>query len=292
MPFGQSILIRSGMNALLEDARERCIPKYRQQCRIAVVGRTGTGKSTLINAIFGKQVSLIGDYEPVTKKVESYDLGIESSQFCVIDTPGIGDSEIDYDSLDYLRSEIEQVDSVFFVSRLAESSVSGDEKRAIQLISEQLGTKIWERSLIVFTFSDCVETSQHAIALEKRTELLRQVIANYADVSIACNVASVAVNNRDETVIFFAGHGFNESEQLQKEFRDSSETRISKLLESLTTEDVQARLKAILALGKIGAEQAVPSLCNILATDQNPEIRRGAAEALGMIGSKEAEAKR
>lgn len=292
MPFGLSILIRSGINALLEDARERCMPKYRQQCRIAVVGRTGTGKSTLINALLGKQVSSVGDYEPVTKKVESYALEIGSSQFCVIDTPGIGDSEIEDDSLDYLRSEIEQVDSVFFVSRLPESRVSGDEKRAIRLISAKLGTRIWERSLIVFTFSDCVETSQHAIALKKRTELLQQEIANYADASIACNVASVAVNNKDETIAFFAGHGFNESEQLQKESGDSSETRISKLLESLTAEDTQARLKAILALGKIGDEQAVPSLCNILATDQNPEIRRGAAEALGMIGSKETEAKR
>jgi HEAT repeat protein len=40
-----------------------------------------------------------------------------------------------------------------------------------------------------------------------------------------------------------------------------------------------------LVLGKIGDEKAVPALCHILATDENAEVRRNAAEALGMIGS-------
>ncbi len=65
----------------------------------------------------------------------------------------------------------------------------------------------------------------------------------------------------------------------------------SLLLESLTSDDSHARLSAISALAEIGDEQAVPTLCNILATDQNPDVRRSAAEALGMIGNKEPRAK-
>ncbi|UXE64919.1 MAG: HEAT repeat domain-containing protein [Woronichinia naegeliana WA131] len=35
----------------------------------------------------------------------------------------------------------------------------------------------------------------------------------------------------------------------------------------------------------MGCEDAVPALCNILLTDQMPEVRRMAAKSLGMIGS-------
>jgi len=65
---------------------------------------------------------------------------------------------------------------------------------------------------------------------------------------------------------------------------------ISSLLKALSSEDVRVRSEAVLALGKIGDENAVPMMCRILTTDRSPEVRRSAAEALGMIGDRETEA--
>jgi hypothetical protein len=62
------------------------------------------------------------------------------------------------------------------------------------------------------------------------------------------------------------------------------------LLKALSSEDVSVRSEAVLALGRIGDENAVPMMCHILTTDKSPEVRRSAAEALGMIGDEKIEA--
>jgi HEAT repeats len=61
---------------------------------------------------------------------------------------------------------------------------------------------------------------------------------------------------------------------------------ISSLLDSLADNNTETRINAILQLGNIGDERAVPELCHLLATDASPEVRLSAAEALGRIGVK------
>lgn len=68
---------------------------------------------------------------------------------------------------------------------------------------------------------------------------------------------------------------------------ESLELRASTLIKSLSSKEAQIRTEAALALGRLGVEEAIPALCEILATDQDPEVRRSAAKALGMIGSDE-----
>jgi small subunit ribosomal protein S1 len=58
-------------------------------------------------------------------------------------------------------------------------------------------------------------------------------------------------------------------------------------IDDLSNSNSQIRLGAALILGEMGCEDAVPALCNILLTDQMPEVRRMAAKSLGMIGSEE-----
>lgn len=67
-------------------------------------------------------------------------------------------------------------------------------------------------------------------------------------------------------------------------------SQIDALLRHLFVDDVKVRLNTIQALGRLGDEKAVPALCHILETDECPEVRCSAAEALGMIGSDEIEA--
>jgi small subunit ribosomal protein S1 len=56
-------------------------------------------------------------------------------------------------------------------------------------------------------------------------------------------------------------------------------------IDDLSNSNSQIRLGAALILGEMGCEDAVPALCNILLTDQMPDVRRMAAKSLGMIGS-------
>lgn len=291
MPVSWKKLQVTGIAKLLEQIKTR-LSSDKKQYKIFVAGTGGTGKSTLINQLAGEVVAPVGDYqeEPVTETIEYYPLTVQESHLCLIDTPGLGNNEQTDQYLESIRSQIKEFDSVWFVSKLLDSRVSGDEKRAIQLISKTLGPEIWEKSVLVFTFSDCVKPSQHEIALQKRTELLQRVIASYAGADVASHVSSVVVANLDESLPDAIQ---NDSMQRASEIEDPINAVDSKKLINLlraastlmSDPNNTERAAAISKLVELGDEGTVPVLCEALEKDQDAEVRRRAAEALGKMAS-------
>jgi predicted GTPase len=170
-----------------------------------LIGRTGVGKSSTVNALIGKTVAEVGDYEATTMGVESYESELEGIKFQVIDTPGLCDdikeAGKDQQYLDLMRSKVTQIDSMWFVSPLNETRVRSDEIQAIELITKAFGAKVWEHAVIVFTFANSVNSSKYSEALRKRTELIQKAIANCEDVGleVAQAIPSVAVDTESET---------------------------------------------------------------------------------------------
>ena len=71
---------------------------------IIVAGKTGVGKSSLINYIFGKEVAKVGDGQPVTQEIQEYDL--ENDNITLFDTKGI--EAKDYEkTLDNIKKYLE-----------------------------------------------------------------------------------------------------------------------------------------------------------------------------------------
>src|SRR5690625_706025 len=62
--------------------------------RIAIVGRRGAGKSSLINAIFGEQKAEIGDYKSQTGSGKWYLFENELGGIEILDTRGLGESHL------------------------------------------------------------------------------------------------------------------------------------------------------------------------------------------------------
>jgi len=78
----------------------------------------------------------------------------------------------------------------------------GDFKRhSVKLIAEAFGKKIWNNSIIVFTFANSIRPNiPFNVALEKKTNLIRKEIEKFSTSAIAKNIPSVAVDNTSETL--------------------------------------------------------------------------------------------
>ena len=76
----------------------------KEKVNIIVAGKTGVGKSSLINYIFGKKVAKVGDGQPVTQEIQEYDF--ENDNITLFDTKGI--EAKDYEkTLDNIKKYLE-----------------------------------------------------------------------------------------------------------------------------------------------------------------------------------------
>jgi small GTP-binding protein len=63
------------------------MPSDNATCNILVIGKTGVGKSTLINAVFGEDVAKTGVGARITEVIQDYN--IKSPLIKIYDTPGL-----------------------------------------------------------------------------------------------------------------------------------------------------------------------------------------------------------
>ncbi|BAY73839.1 hypothetical protein NIES25_02470 [Nostoc linckia NIES-25] len=166
-----------------------------------LVGRTGVGKSSTINSLMGEPICQIGNYDPTTMEVQSYEHEINGIKFTIIDTPGLCDDipekGNDQKYIELIRSKVKQIDSLCFVTRLDDSRVTSDEMRGIKLISEAFTREVWEYAVIIFTRAN--KADDYVIDLQERTKRIKNEIAKYTGDEVASNIPSVAVDNKSQT---------------------------------------------------------------------------------------------
>ncbi|MBQ6115064.1 MAG: 50S ribosome-binding GTPase [Synergistaceae bacterium] len=64
-----------------------------QKINLMITGGTGVGKSSTINALFGREISRVGIHaEPETMEIKSYEL---NDKITLWDSPGLGDGKKD-----------------------------------------------------------------------------------------------------------------------------------------------------------------------------------------------------
>lgn len=146
------------LSALLEIYGTQINKEGRENFNILLVGRTGVGKSSIINAIFDKNVAAEGAYEAKTMSINSFNIEAFGAKFTFFDTPGLCD-DLDEQSkdeiyLERMQTEVAIIDCLLFVTPLYETRITMDERRAIKLVSDRWGKEIWGRGIIVFTFAN------------------------------------------------------------------------------------------------------------------------------------------
>ena len=150
--------------------------------KFLLVGRTGVGKSSFINAAFGSYIAETSEYEACTKLVEHYAYKTPLGDVSLIDTPGLAedDEACDEAYLSLVRAKVNlaQIYATIYVSRLNETRFRPDEKRTLRLLTNRLGASIWNRSILVLTFAASVPNDQREIFAEKRSQQIFEFIQN------------------------------------------------------------------------------------------------------------------
>ena len=164
-----------------EDKRyfKEFIPRKGLWVRMLVVGKTGIGKSTLINNIFGKKLAQPGSkLESKTKTVEVISDSINSTEVDICDTPGFRDGQDkDDEYMDVIIKNCNNPDVILFCIRMDETRWTDDYKATILGLTNALGKSIWSNTVLVLTFADNVDfnASREMTWKKKFSEQLQKI---------------------------------------------------------------------------------------------------------------------
>lgn len=153
--------------------------------RILIVGRTGTGKSTLVNGLIGQKIAEEGGFSTsgTTVKVIPYKIFISGVEVTLIDSPGLQDGTENEDK--YLKEmKCCDVDLVIFAIRITDSKFVHRNPDAIAMtkMTESFGVTVWKKALVVLTHANAVEAmnpQMNAMDPSQKTIFFKKLVCDF-----------------------------------------------------------------------------------------------------------------
>lgn len=107
--------------------------------KIGVFGKTGVGKSSLCNALFGKDICEISDVEACTREPEEVLLKMGGNGIRLIDVPGVGENrERDEEYKKLYAKLLPELDLILWVIKADDRAMSSDEMFYKELVKHHI----------------------------------------------------------------------------------------------------------------------------------------------------------
>ncbi|KAG8216976.1 P-loop containing nucleoside triphosphate hydrolase protein [Butyriboletus roseoflavus] len=155
--------------------RQSIVPMA-QEARIAVMGATGSGKSTFINLVSGSNLAVSNGMRSCTTSVEeSQQFTLDGRMVTLIDTPGFDDTfRSDTDILESISEHLASMygagttlAGVIYMYRISDVRMGGTSRRNFRLFRELCGKDSLRNVLIVTTMWSSVDPNVGATREEE-----------------------------------------------------------------------------------------------------------------------------
>ena len=127
---------------------------------ILLTGKTGVGKSSLVNSLVGDEVASEGhDLDPETMIVSPFKTKINGVEITVWDSPGLQDGK--GNEKKYIEDmKRQEYDLVLYCCSMTDTRFGDDDAAAMVKLTNAFGKTFWENAVFVLTFANRVKPTK------------------------------------------------------------------------------------------------------------------------------------
>ena len=194
-------------NLTLEDIDVAKCFKQAFSLNILVCGRTGVGKSSLINNLVGKEVCKVndpglegGNLNGGTTEVSEIKANTDNVSVTIYDSPGLlcglQDGAADERYLQNMYDKCKDVDLVLYCMEMTASHYTAAEIRATWLITRRFQPEFWNRCVLVMTKANMVQIppNQKGKEREYHERLYDNIIKRFCKELVEQGVSTAIAN--------------------------------------------------------------------------------------------------